>query len=51
MPTVLLGQHKKLKRLDKLLDKIAQYGNKVKSDFSGLRLDDMEEYFGDFFSR
>jgi hypothetical protein len=28
------------------------YWNEVKSDFSGLglRLDDMEEYFGDFFS-
>lgn len=44
-----------LERRAKLADKIESRGNmwnEVKSDFSGLglRLDDMEEYFGDFFS-
>ena len=42
-------------RRAKLADKMEAQGNRwneVKSDFSGLglRLDDMEEYFGDFFS-
>jgi carotenoid cleavage dioxygenase-like enzyme len=44
-----------LERRAKLADKIESRGNmwnEVKSDFSGLglRFDDMEEYFGDFFS-
>ena len=44
-----------LERRAKLADKIESKGNRwneVKSDFSGLglRFDDMEEYFGDFFS-
>jgi len=45
----------KLERRAKLSDKMESRGNmwnEVKSDFSGLglRFDDMEEYFGDFFS-
>jgi all-trans-8'-apo-beta-carotenal 15,15'-oxygenase len=44
-----------IERRAKLLDKMESRGNmwnEVKSDFSGLglRFDDMEEYFGDFFS-
>jgi all-trans-8'-apo-beta-carotenal 15,15'-oxygenase len=44
-----------ISRRAKLHDKMesrGNYWNEVKSDFSGLglRLDDMEEYFGDFFS-
>lgn len=44
-----------MERRAKLADKMESRGNRwneVKSDFSGLglRLDDMEEYFGDFFS-
>ncbi|GKY97866.1 hypothetical protein MPSEU_000744600 [Mayamaea pseudoterrestris] len=44
-----------LERRAKLLDKVESRGNRwneLKSDFSGLglRFDDMEEYFGDFFS-
>lgn len=44
-----------LSRRAKLTDKVESRGNmwnEVKSDFSGLglRFDDMEEYFGDFFS-
>lgn len=45
----------KVERRAKLADKVESRGNmwnEVKSDFSGLglRFDDMEEYFGDFFS-
>jgi len=44
-----------IERRSKLADKVESRGNmwnEVKSDFSGLglRFDDMEEYFGDFFS-
>lgn len=47
--------HESIVRRCKLADKVEAKGNRwnmVKSDFSGLglRLDDMEEYFGDFFS-
>lgn len=48
-----IGTAKEIDRRAKLADKIESRGNKwneVKSDFSGLglRLDDMEEYFGDW---
>jgi all-trans-8'-apo-beta-carotenal 15,15'-oxygenase len=51
----VIWSSEEIERRAKLSDKIESKGNRwneVKSDFSGLglRFDDMEEYFGDFFS-